>query len=142
MNRVVILGVYVNDGKHERYPDMGYSFCNCKSIFYTDYRNITIKTHSGFQYYENPLEELRNCFEMSPKGKVLTFNMPDPYFCDWGGNPYEFEHWNPRLNHVIFDMEQFCEDCKEVGFEVLSAKRQFDLNSPYPKTMEIILRKP
>ena len=142
MNRMVILGVYKLGDKLHKHPDIGYSFCNCKSIFYTDYENIKIKTHSGFQYYEKPLEELKNVFEMSPSGKVLTFTMPDPFFCEWGNDPYAFEHWNPRFNHVLFDMEQFCEDAKEVGFEVISARREFDVQSEFPKTMEIILKKP
>lgn len=141
-NRIVVKGVHKNGDRVELYPDIGYSFCNCKSIFYTNYENVKIKTHSGFQYYEKPLEELKNVFEMSPNGKILTFNMPDPFFCEWGNDPYTFEHWNPRLNHVLFDMEQFCEEAKEVGFEVISAKRQFDVHSEYPRTMEIILRKP
>lgn len=141
-NRMVVKGVYKLGGMVELHPDMGYSFCNCKSIFYTNYSNITVKTHSGFQYYEKPLEELKNAFDMSPKGKILTFTMPDPFFCEWGSNPYTFEHWNPRFNRVLFDMEQFCEDAAEIGFEVISAKREFDVRSEYPKTMEITLRKP
>ena len=142
MNRMVVLGVYKLGDKVSRHPDIGYSFCNCKCIFYTDYSNIKVKTHSGFQYYEKPLEELKNVFEMSPNGKVLTFHMPDPFFCDWGQDPYTFEHWNPRFNHILFDMDQFCEDAKEVGFEVISARHEFDVQSEYPKTMEIILKKP
>ena len=142
MNRIVVLGVFISGDKCEKHPDMGYSFCNCKSIFYTNYSNITIKTHSGIQYYEKPLEELKNVFQMSPSGKVLTFNMPDPFFCEWSNNPYTFEHWNPRFNHILFDMEQFCEDAKEIGFEVISARREFDVQSQYPKTMEITLKKP
>jgi hypothetical protein len=139
---MVVQGVYNVGTKSDRHPDMGYSFCNCKNIFYTDYSNIKVKTHSGFQYCEKPLEELKNVFEMSPSGKVLTFNMPDPFFCEWGQDPYAFEHWNPRLNHVLFDMYQFCEDAEEIGFEVVSFRREFDVQSKYPKTMEIVLRKP
>jgi len=141
-NRMVVKGVYIKDDKVELYPDIGYSFCNCKSIFYTNYENIKVKTHIGFQYYEKPYEEMRNVYESLPSGNTLKFNMPDPFFCEWGNNPYEFEHWNPRMNHILFDMGQFCEDAKEIGFEVMSARRVFDVDSEYPKTMEIVLRKP
>ena len=141
-NRIVIKGIFIQGNKRELYPDMGYSFCNCKSIFYTNYENVKIRTHSGFQHYEKPLEELKNMFYEVPSGRVLKFNMPDPFFCDWGGNPYDFEHWDIRFNHVLFDMDQFCQDAEEIGFEVVSAKREFDVHSQNPKTMEITLRKP
>ena len=141
-NRIVVKGIYVNDGNHELYPDIGYSFCNCKCIFYTNYENIKISTHSGIEHYEHPLKELRNIFQAMLSENILKLNPPDPFFCEWGNNPYTFEHWNPRFNHVLFDMHQLCEEAKEIGFEVVSAKRNFDLDSKHPKTMEIILRKP
>ena len=141
-NRMVVKGVYIKDDKAEIYPDMGYSFCNCKSIFYTNYENIKVHTHAGFHLYEKPLEELKRTFEALPSGGTIELVMPDPFFCEWGNNPYTFEHWNPRVNHVLFDMEQFCGDAKEIGFELISAERQMDLDSKAPKTMEIILRKP
>lgn len=141
-NRMVVKGVYVKNGKHELYPDIGYSFCNCKSVFYTNYENVKIKTDSTIHHFERPLEELKNIFDSMPRGNFLKFNMPDPFFVEWGNNPYTFEHWNPRFNHVLFDMDQICEEAKSIGFDVVSAKREFDVNSPNPKTMEIILRKP
>ena len=141
-NRIVVKGVYKKGDNHELYPDIGYSFCNCKAVFYTNYENVKVKTHAGFQHYEHPLEELRNTFEALPSGNVLKFNMPDPFFCEWENNPYTFEHWNPRFNHVLFDMLGFCEEAELVGFEVVSARREFNINSENPKTMEIILRKP
>ena len=142
MNRIVVKGICRNGNNLETYPDMGYSFCNCKAIFYTNYENVKIHTHFGFQHFEHPLKELKNIYDFSPSGKEMTFIMPDPFFCEWGNNPYTFEHWNIRFNHALFDMDQFCEDAKEIGFEVISAKRQFDVNSEDKKTMEIILRKP
>ena len=138
---MVVKGVYIKDGKRELYPDIGYSFCNCKSIFYTNYENIKIKTHAGFQYYEKPLVELKNAYESIPSGNEIRLIMPDPFFVEWAQDPYSFEYWNPRLYHVLFDMEQFCDDAREIGFEVVSSKRQFNLESESPKTMEIILRK-
>jgi len=141
-NRMVVKGVYKDGDKYELYPDIGYSFCNCKSIFYTNYENIKVKTHSGIQHYEHPLRELKNIFDSTPSGNTLLLKMPDPFFCEWGNNPYTFEHWNPRFNHVLFDMHQLCEDAKEIGFEVVSYTRDFAPDSNEPKTMEITLRKP
>lgn len=141
-NRMVVKGVYIKDDKAELYPDIGYSFCNCKSIFYTDYENVKVKTHSGIQHYRHPLKELGNIFNSLPNGDNLELCIPDPFFCEWGNNPYTFEHWNPRFNHVLFDMEQLCEDSKEIGFEVISSEREFDMASEHPKTMRILLRKP
>jgi hypothetical protein len=143
MNRMVVKGVYIRDGKKELYPDIGYSFCNCKAIFYTNYENIKDgKKITGFQYYEKPFEEMRNVFEAMVSGNAVKFNIPDPFFCEWGQDPYHFEHWNPRKNRTLFDFTQLCEDLEDVGFELLSARRVFDVDSKDPQTMEIILRKP
>lgn len=142
MNRMVVRGVYICNGKREQYPDIGYSFCNCKNLFYTNYENVKVHNIAGFQYYEHPLEELKNVFDAMPKGNTLTFSMPDPFFVEWDIDPYEFEHWNPRMNHVIFDIGQLVEECKAVGFEVISVKKNFELDSPNPKTTEISIRKP
>jgi hypothetical protein len=139
---MVVKGVYKNGDKHEVYPDIGYSFCNCKSVFYTNYENVKIKTHSGIDHYEHPLKELKNIFDSTPQGNFVNLTMPDPFFCEWGNSPYTFEHWNPRFYHVLFDMDQICEDAREIGFEVVSAKREFTPGAERPKTMEIILRKP
>lgn len=141
-NRIVVKGVYIDDGRHELYPDIGYSFCNCKSVFYTNYENIKIKTHSGIQHFKNPLKELKNMFDSLVSGSHLKFNLPDPFFCEWGNNPYTFEHWNPRFNHVLFDMDQICIEAEQIGFEVVLARRVFELDSNKPKSMEITLRKP
>ena len=142
MNRMIVKGIYKKGDTHEVYPDIGYSFCNCKCVFYTNYENVKVKNKNGFEYFEHPYEEMKNLFESLPSGNCLDFSMPDPFFCEWGNNPYTFEHWNPRENYVLFDMEQLCEDLKAVGFEVLSSKRDFDVNSKKPKTMRILLRKP
>ena len=143
LNRMVVKGVYKNrDGNLEVYPDVGYSFCNCKNIFYTNYENVKDKTHSGIQHYEKPLDELNNIFDSMASGGCLNMRLPDPFFCEWGNNPYTFEHWEIRSNHVLFDMHQLCEEAVRIGFEVVSAKREFGIDSKNPKTMEIILRKP
>lgn len=142
MNRVVVKGIYKNGDNHELYPDIGYSFCNCKAIFYTNYENVKVKDRNGLEYFEKPWEEMKNLFDSMPSGNILAFNTPDQFFCEWGNNPYTFEHWNPRLNHVLFDMTQLCEDLKEVGFEVLEVQREFDVHAKSPKTMRITIRKP
>ena len=142
MNRMVVKGVYRKGDRHELYPDIGYSFCNCKCVFYTDYDNVKIKTHSGIEHYEHPLIELKNVFNSLPAGSTLTLQIPDPFFVEWGNDPYTFEHWNPRFNHVLFDMDHLCAEAEAIGFEVLSHRREFDVNAEKPKTMEILLRKP
>ena len=141
-NRIVVKGVYTRDGKREIYPDIGYSFCNCKNIFYTNFENVKDFRAPSFQNFEKPLDELCRMFDSLPSGDFMIIVMPDPFFCAWDIDPYMFEHWNPRVNHVIWDMEGFCEEAENAGFEIIKAKRQFDVNSGNPKTMEIVLRKP
>lgn len=141
-NRMIVKGVFKNKDNHELYPDMGYSFCNCKAVFYTDYKNINIHTHAGIQYYEKPLWELQNIFESLPNGAVIDFTVPDPFFIEWDTNPYTFEHFNPRFNHVIFDLDQLEQECERIGFEVIGLEKNFDVNSETPKSAKVILRKP
>lgn len=141
-NRMVVKGVYRCDGKTEQYPDIGYSFCNCKCIFYTRFENIKEYDSRSFQNSPKPLEKLTEMFLEMGSGQSLLIRMPDPFFVDWGQDPYEFLHWNPRLNHILWDMDQFCLEAKMIGFEVVKAERDFNVQTESPQTMEILLRKP
>ena len=85
LNRMVVKGVY---GNGELYPDIGYSFCNCKSIFYTRKENVT-----------EPVE-------YAEKDGIIS--APDPFFCEWDTNPYTFKYWNPRKYEILWDMESYC----------------------------------
>lgn len=146
-NRMVVKGVcrYTDDGKNlkqELYPDIGYSFCNCRNIFYTRFENVKEHNDLSFQTMEFPLVKLAELYGSMESGQNLLIRMPDPFFCDWGQDPYEFLHWNPRRNHILFDMDEFCEEAKEIGFEVVKAERDFSVGTENPQTMEILLRKP
>lgn len=109
---MVVKGVYVRDGKTEKYPDMGYSFCNCKSIFYTKPENV-VEKHS----YE-------------PQNG--TISAPDVFFVQWDVNPYDFEFWNPRKYQILWDMQSLCD---EVGG--IECWRDFDVHSKTPKHFHI-----
>src|SRR3990167_4604393 len=61
-NRMVIKGACRYDGKIELYPDIGYSFCNCKNIFYTRYENIKEHDAGSFQNCPKPLEKLADLY--------------------------------------------------------------------------------
>lgn len=141
-NRMVIKGVCRYDGKTEIYPDIGYSFCNCKNIFYTRFENVKEHEAQSFQNLEKPLEKLAELYGSMESGLNLLIRMPDPFFVDWGQDPYEFLHWNPRRNHILWNLDQFCEEAALIGFEVVSAKRDFSVGTENPQTMEILLRKP
>ena len=144
-NKMVVQGIYrekPEDNTFQKYPDIGYSFCNCKNIFYTNFENVKDFKVPGFNNFEKPLDELRRVYTSMPKGDFLIIVMPDPFFCEWDTDPYKFEHWNPRKNYIIWDMDVFCEEAVNVGFEIINTKRQFDVQSANPKTMEIVLKKP
>ena len=141
-NRMVVKGVCRYDDKTELYPDIGYSFCNCKNIFFTRFENIKEHDDRSFQNIERPLEKLAELFDSMESGQNLLIRMPDVYFVDWGQDPYEFLHWNPRKNHILFNMDQFCDEAKEIGFEIVKAERDFTVGTEHPQTMEILLRKP
>jgi hypothetical protein len=142
-NRIVVLGIYrenPDDKQFQKYPDIGYSFCNCKNIFYTRMENLFEENRSELA---NPVKRMKNQFDLMTSGETRRLILPDPFFCAWENDPYStFTHWNPRVHHIIWDKDQFEEEMREIGFEIISCHRQFDLNSPYQQTFEIVVRKP
>jgi len=117
-NRMVVKGIYRKDETSpiEQYPDMGYSFCNCKAIFYTRPENLT--------------DEIKP--EPNEEG-IITY--PDPFFA-WP-DPYAFNYWDVRRYRIIWPMDSMCEQLKEDGYEVLSAERDFDVQTTTPQHFHI-----
>ena len=128
-NRMVVKGVYSNGDKTEIYPDIGYSFCNCHAIFYTRYENVT-----GPKTVDPP-------FILIPFGDEVTITQPDPFFCEWGQDPYKFTHWNPRKHQVLWDMESLVDYLPSLGYEVLNYRRDFDVHSMTPQHYHIEVRR-
>jgi len=139
-NRMVVKGVYRYAGKTEIHPDIGYSFCNCRAIFYTNLDNV--KNPDEFTGYRNPIHLLSCYFSQMKPGETRTIVMPDPFFCEWQQDPYSFPHWNPRVHHIIWDMHSFCEAAREVGFKIASSERNMEVGSENPQTMKIVLEHP
>ncbi len=118
---MILRGLYIHKDKVEKYPDIGYSFCNCKNIFYTNQVNIT---------------------ENQPEMFVDGVNTkPDPYFVDWR-NPHDWKHWQPRKHWILWDMDSYCAEAVELGFEVVSAVRDMEPESATPQHFHVTLRKP
>lgn len=139
--RMMIKGLYLDkEGKGTLYPDMGYSFCNCKNIFFTKWENISTD-EKGLNSVKDPIGKLTEILSEISPGEVIKITMRDPYFCIWT-KPHEYSGFNPRLNFTLWDMDTFVEECKTVGFEVLSAERDMDVESKTPECYHITLRKP
>jgi len=117
---VVVKGVYKMGDKIELQPDMGYSFCNCRDIFYTRKENVL-----------DPIS-----YEPDEDGMI---SLPDPYFA-WP-DPYQFYGWNVRRYEILWDMDSFCDYLREQGYQVLSAERDFDLYSSTPQHFHIKVKK-
>lgn len=116
-NRMVVKGVYLRDGKRELYPDMGYSFCNCKDIFYTRKENII-----------EPVKQ-----------EPSLISQPDPFFCQWDLDPYDF-HWDIRKWEILWDMHSLVEELKRTGHEVIDYWRDFDVASKTPRHFHIRIK--
>jgi hypothetical protein len=116
MNRIVMHGLH--DGT-EKHPDMGYSFCNCKNIFYTRRENVT--------------EEI---LPWPDDNGVITY--PDPFFA-WP-DPYAFKYWDVRRYKILWDLHGMCDLLREDGYEVLEARRDFDLDSKTPQHFHIRIK--
>jgi len=119
-NRMVVKGLYVYHGKVEQYPDMGYSFCNCRNIFYTRSENITDEAS----------------YLPDDNGMVT---LPDPFFA-WP-NPHDFLYWNVRRYPILWDMEEYCRLLEEIGYEVIWARRDMSPESATPQHFHIRTRK-
>ena len=140
---MVVQGMYrspSNPGQIQ--PDMGYSFCNCKNVFYTNYDNLNTEFRNQHPCIKNPLTELRKQYDELKIGYCLSQVLPDPFFVEWGKDPHTFLHWDVRHYHIIWDMEQYCKEAREIGFEVVSAERNFDIDSENQQTFRVHLRKP
>jgi 2-polyprenyl-3-methyl-5-hydroxy-6-metoxy-1,4-benzoquinol methylase len=69
-------------------PDKGYSFCNCKNIWYTDWRNIEIESYYNYEYmtnhyrtrYKKDIEKLFSAYE----GKLKELGNGGKKFLDLG----------------------------------------------------------
>lgn len=120
-NRMILRGLYIHKDKVEKYPDIGYSFCNCRSIFYTNIENVTVPILDTFV--------------------PGLSTMPDPYFVDWR-NPHTWLHWQPRKYQILWDMDSYCEEAVDQGYEVVSAIRDMDVESSTPQHFHVTLRKP
>ena len=137
--RMMIKGNYVDNDSWSRFPDMGYSFCNCRDIFFTKWENLTDRnvTWNNCQYLTIKLMDEFN----NGASKEFTISMLDPFFIDWT-KPHEMWHWLVRKVYYLIDMDSFCELCKEVGFEVVSAVRDMNVESTTPQNFHVTVRKP
>lgn len=135
--RMMIRGNYVKDNKWDRYPDMGYSFCNCRNVFFTKWENISERdtTWNNCQF---PLERLKKAYAEAPGD--FTISMLDPYFINWNC-PHEMWHWLLRKVYILWDAQSFVEECKKVGFEIVSWWRDMDVSSKTPQNFHVTLRK-
>jgi len=120
---MVVKGVYVKDGKAELYPDIGYSFCNCKDVFYTNHENV-----------KEPVT-------LIPEGDEIIIHQPDPFFVEWGNNPYTFVYWNPRKYQILWDMHSLVQELPNLGYEVLEFYREFAVDSKLPQHFYIKARR-
>jgi len=143
-NRIIINGIYrenPDDKAFQKYPDIGYSFCNCKNIFYTRLENLFEENRN--EVIADPVRRMANEYRLMEKGEAKKLILPDVFFCAWDTDPYgTFLHWDPRRHYILYDKDQFEEEMRAIGFEVISCNRRFDVNSQYPQTFEIVVRKP
>lgn len=112
------------------FPDIGYSFCNCRNIFYTSHIQVN-----------NPIEELKSRFDELDISNEYHITVPDPYFVKWNENPYDFKYWKPREHFVIWDIDSLCEVIEECGYKIIGRNREFGVDAKLPQTSTIIFGK-
>ena len=134
---MMIRGNYVDGPTWYRFPDMGYSFCNCKHIFFTKWDHL-LERDTTWNNCEKPLEKLVESYEQQDKS--FTISMLDPYFINWNC-PHEMFHWQCRKVYILWDMDQWVEECKRVGFQIVNAWRDMDVNSKTPQHFHVTVKK-
>ena len=137
---MMIRGNYIDphSGVWSRFPDIGYSFCNCRNVFFTNFENLQ-ESETTWNNCLYPLLNLKQAFVDGPD--EFTISMLDPFFINWNA-PHEMFHWQCRKVHILWDMNSFVDECKKVGFEVVSAIRDMNPESKTPQHFHITVRKP
>ena len=120
--------VEIDKNKFETYPDIGYSFCNCHNIFYTNYLGN-----------ENPIEVLREKCDSIEPGTIVSIITPDSFFVNWE-NVYEFKNWLVNEHPIIWDIDSLCEVAEEIGFSICAAKRSLS-TIEIPQMSTVIMKK-
>ena len=140
--RMMIRGLYIDpDTKQGKlYPDMGYSFCNCRNIFFTKWVNIT-SDDENFNTCKQPVAALKQAYHKCEFGGAIKITLRDPYFIIWN-RPHEYSGFDPRKNFILWDTESFIDECKKVGFELVNWYRDMDVESKTPEHSHVTLRKP
>lgn len=139
--RMMIKGNYVDNCKWERFPDMGYSFCNCRDIFFTKWENL-VERNTTWNNCDHPLLKLKETYaHMGNYGiQETTISMLDPFFINWNG-PHEMFHWQCRKVYILWDMHSWIKECEKVGFTIVSATRDMDVASPTPQHFHVTVRR-
>jgi len=140
LHPIMIRGRWTEDKDVRLYPDIGYSFCNCKDIFYTDYKNVTRQTDS-LNNKEFPLQELKDLYDHLENGAKFCVVMQDPFFCDWT-HPHDYAGFDPRVNHILWDVDSFMDECLKIGFQGRGTRREMSVESKTPECYCVNLRKP
>lgn len=135
--RMMIKGNYVDKDKWERFPDMGYSFCNCRDIFFTEIENV-LKPDTTWNNCTDLVGKLKSDYESGPK--EFTISMLDVFFVNWKC-PHEMWHWLLREVYYLIDMDSFCDLCREIGFEVVSSIRDVNVESKTPQNFHVTVRR-
>lgn len=149
-------GITTHDGTKlntEVFPDMGYSFCNCKNIFYTNWENIKLGVYdeSYAKRYKNADEVNKKCaksywqmhkkriVENSNSGeKFLELGAVTPYIMDLAKESgfdttgldiikHDFSHPMIEANFELWDGRIWFDDFSEKArFDVIWASHIFE----------------
>ena len=79
------------------------------------------------EHLKDPIQTMRNVYNILSDKGIVFVAMPDPYFIDWN-EPSLWGHWVLREHHIMWDMESFVELMKELKFELLYSTRNIETN--------------
>lgn len=93
-----------------------------------------------FEHFKDPIAAVKYAHNCLNENGIIFVAMPDPWFIDFS-NPYAWGHWHLREHHILWDMDSFAAVLEDQGFEIISKKRNTNLDQVCVLDYQIIARK-
>jgi len=129
----------IDDDKYQIAHDKGYSFCNCRDVFFTNEKNVI---------EPDPCPDLKESYEKMDSGEAITITMPDTIYIDTERGQTLNWVWYVEQYKILWSMDSFIEYAQELGFDCVSKNRNIEMHRTtdkefaWKKEFTVTLRKP
>lgn len=78
------------------------------------------------EHFHYPLRAIKRLYEMLETGGLLFVSMPDPFQIYWEVYT-QWHNWALHQHYIMWDMDSFCDEMEDVGFNTVIKKRNLDI---------------